>query len=81
MGLAGEGGREIVPVGETLFINGLPFTIIGMFEHYESEQDRKARELAKAQAAQNAQAGAARVTATAAIPMAAAVGAAASSTI
>ena len=46
-----EMGREIVPVGETLFINGLPFTIIGMFQHYESDRDRKTRELAKAQAA------------------------------
>src|SRR6267378_2408839 len=44
-------GREIVPIGETLFINHVPFTSIGMFQHYESEQDRKARELAKAQAA------------------------------
>ncbi len=42
-----EVGREIIPVGETLFINGVPFTIIGMFQHYESEQDRKERELAK----------------------------------
>ncbi len=41
-------GREIIPVGETIFLNGQPFTIIGMFTHYESEQDRKARELAKA---------------------------------
>ncbi|RPJ19507.1 MAG: ABC transporter permease, partial [Planctomycetaceae bacterium] len=40
-------GREIVPVGETLFINGMPFTVIGMFQHYESEQDRKARQLAQ----------------------------------
>jgi len=40
-------GREIIPVGETIYINGLPFTIIGMFQHYESEQDRKRRELAK----------------------------------
>jgi putative ABC transport system permease protein len=55
-------GREIIPVGETLYINGLPFTIIGMFEHYESEQDRKTRELAMAQAAQNAQGGTNRVT-------------------
>ena len=46
-------GREIIPVGETIFINGVPFTIIGMFQHYESEQERKAREFAKAQAAQN----------------------------
>src|SRR5262249_5100675 len=35
----------------TLFINGVPFTIVGMFQHYESEQDRKARELAKSQPA------------------------------
>jgi putative ABC transport system permease protein len=46
-------GREIIPVGETLFINGVPFTIVGMFQHYESEQERKTRELAKAQAAAN----------------------------
>jgi putative ABC transport system permease protein len=45
-------GREIVPIGETIFINHVPFTIIGMFQHYESEQDRKARELAKLQAGQ-----------------------------
>jgi len=41
-------GREIIPVGETLFINHVPFTIIGMFKHYESEQERKAREYALA---------------------------------
>jgi putative ABC transport system permease protein len=40
-------GREIIPVGETLYINGMPFRIIGMFEHYESEHDRRARELAR----------------------------------
>lgn len=40
-------GREINPVGETLYINGMPFRIIGMFQHYESEQDRRARELAR----------------------------------
>ena len=48
-------GREIVPVGETIYLNGVPFTIIGMFQHYESEQERKAREYAKLQAAQQAQ--------------------------
>jgi putative ABC transport system permease protein len=48
-------GREIDPVGESVFINGVPFTVIGMFRHYESEADRKARELAKTQAAQNPQ--------------------------
>src|SRR6185295_10354414 len=37
-------GKEIIPVGETIYINQIPFTIIGMFKHYESEQDRKLRE-------------------------------------
>jgi putative ABC transport system permease protein len=38
-------GRELIPVGEQININGQLFTIIGMFQHYESEADRKAREL------------------------------------
>jgi putative ABC transport system permease protein len=38
-------GREIIPLGETITINRQPFVIIGMFQHYESEQERKAREL------------------------------------
>src|SRR5205085_10647618 len=45
-----KAGREIIPIGETVFINHVPFTIIGMFDHYESEQERKARELAKLEA-------------------------------
>jgi putative ABC transport system permease protein len=45
-------GREIIPVGESLFINGVPFTVIGMFEHYESERERKERLLAQSVAAQ-----------------------------
>jgi len=44
-----DAGEEINPVGETININGQPFTIIGMFEHYESDQERKERELAKLQ--------------------------------
>ncbi len=40
-------GKEIIPIGETIYINQQPFTIIGMFKHYESEQDRKQRELEK----------------------------------
>ena len=44
-------GRDFIPVGETIYLNGVPFTIIGMFQHYESEQDRKMREYAKQQAA------------------------------
>jgi putative ABC transport system permease protein len=47
-------GEEINPVGESININGQPFTIIGMFEHYESEQERKERELAKLQPKQAA---------------------------
>jgi putative ABC transport system permease protein len=41
-------GHEIIPLGETLYINHVPFTIVGMFQHYESEQERKAREFAQA---------------------------------
>jgi putative ABC transport system permease protein len=44
-------GEEIIPIGEIIHINGQPFTIVGMFKHYESEQVRKQRELAKQQAA------------------------------
>jgi len=40
-------GREIVPLGEIIYLNAQPFTIVGMFAHYESEQDKKERELAK----------------------------------
>src|SRR5262245_25183550 len=41
--------EEIVPIGETININNQPFTIVGMFKHYESEQARRLRELAKTQ--------------------------------
>jgi putative ABC transport system permease protein len=41
-----ETGEEIVPIGEIISINNQPFTIVGMFKHYESEQARKLRELA-----------------------------------
>jgi ABC-type antimicrobial peptide transport system permease subunit len=40
-------GREIVPIGEIININHQPFTIVGMFTRYESEQEKKERELAK----------------------------------
>ncbi len=40
-------GKEIIPLGEVININGQPFTIIGMFKLYESEQARRERELAK----------------------------------
>jgi putative ABC transport system permease protein len=40
-------GREIIPIGEKISINGEPLTIIGMFQHYESEQERKWRLIEK----------------------------------
>ena len=49
-----EKGTEIVPIGEVLQVGGQPFTIVGMFKHYESEQERKLKELAKKQAKENA---------------------------
>src|SRR5437764_675910 len=44
-----KAGHDINPVGQILFINHVPFTVIGMFKHYESSQEQKARELAKAE--------------------------------
>ena len=38
-------GRSVSPVGEFVNINSQRFKIIGMFEHYESEQDKKMRTL------------------------------------
>jgi putative ABC transport system permease protein len=34
-------GREIVPLGEMININGQPFTIVGMFTRYEGETGEK----------------------------------------
>lgn len=42
-----ELGREIIPIGEKINVNGEPFIIIGMFKHYESEQARRQREEAQ----------------------------------
>ncbi len=39
-----ETGEPVVPLGEVVQINGQAFTIVGMFQHYEGEQDRKMRE-------------------------------------
>ena len=55
-----EVGHEIIPIGEIVFINNQPFTIVGMFEHYESDQDRKKRELAAQETNAPAQTGPAR---------------------
>jgi putative ABC transport system permease protein len=38
-------GREIIPTNEIVNINGQPFTIIGLFQHYEAEADKKIRDL------------------------------------
>jgi putative ABC transport system permease protein len=40
-------GREIIPLGEFIYIDRQPFTIVGMFTHYEGEQEKKEREAAK----------------------------------
>jgi putative ABC transport system permease protein len=40
-------GHEIIPLGEVINLSGQPFTIVGMFTHYESEQDKKVREEAR----------------------------------
>jgi len=40
-------GYEYNPVGQIINIHDVPFTIIGMFQRYESERARKDRELAK----------------------------------
>ncbi len=52
-------GKEIIPLGETISLDGQPFTIVGMFERYEGEQERKERAAARKPASE-AQAGPAR---------------------
>ena len=54
-GSAEEVRREINPVGETIMINNQPFRVIGMFQRYESEQDKKRRELEMNQPKQDQQ--------------------------
>jgi len=40
-----EMGREVIPLGEFIQLNGQPFRVIGVFQRYESEQERKRREI------------------------------------
>ncbi len=47
-------GKEVVPIGERLTINGQSFTVIGMLQHYESEQAKREREYRKREALTNA---------------------------
>ncbi len=42
-------GYEIVPLGEIVYLNEQPFTIVGLLQHYEGEQEKKQRELARKQ--------------------------------
>jgi putative ABC transport system permease protein len=44
-----ETGREIIPTNQIINIGSEPFVIIGMFQRYESETERKRRELIKNQ--------------------------------
>jgi len=41
-------GETIIPIGERILINYVPFTIVGMFREYMSDEDRKKKEAAKA---------------------------------
>ncbi len=50
-------GREIVPLGEIITINSQPFTIVGMFQLYEGEQEKKEREFAAKKKAEQDAAG------------------------
>jgi len=59
-GAPARNGQEIVPLGEIISLNGQPFTIVGMFQRYEGEQDKKERELAQKQS-QEPQSGPARM--------------------
>ncbi len=49
-------GEEVIPLGEVIVIQGQPFTIIGMFEHYDSQDGLKKR-AAAIEAAKNNQDG------------------------
>jgi len=47
-----ETGTEVIPIGKNININGQLFTIIGMFQQYESEEAKNKRAYQKLQAAQ-----------------------------
>jgi putative ABC transport system permease protein len=45
-----EYGRPpIIPIGDTINIGGEPFVVVGMFERYESETEKKRREFERSQ--------------------------------
>ena len=45
-----ELGEDAAPLGETVLLNGRPFTVVGVFTFYEREDDRRRRQLGVAQA-------------------------------
>ena len=53
-GAPSEDAEEIIPIGQTIQISGQPFTIVGMFQHYESEKNRREREAAAKKAKEEA---------------------------
>ena len=44
-----QGRPPIVPIGQTISIGGEPFVVVGMFERYESETEKKRREFERSQ--------------------------------
>jgi putative ABC transport system permease protein len=44
-----EAGCEVNPIGQIINLNGQPFTVVGMFQRYEGERERKQRELVMSQ--------------------------------
>ena len=44
-----QGRPPIIPIGETISIGGEPFVVVGMFERYESETEKKRRAFERSQ--------------------------------
>ena len=44
-----QGRLPIIPIGQTISIGGEPFVVVGMFERYESETEKKRREFERSQ--------------------------------
>ncbi len=53
-GAVDQEGREIVPLGETIYIQEQPFTVVGILTRYESESERRQREISARSAQQSA---------------------------
>jgi putative ABC transport system permease protein len=44
-----QGRPPIIPIGQTISLGGEPFVVVGMFERYESETEKKRREFERSQ--------------------------------